>query len=143
MSRVDFYVLSEDGPDVRLRFACRLAEKAVDQGHRVYVQTESHAEAQRLDELLWTFSDRSFLAHEVANGTPPSHERVMVMLGEADAPVTHRQLLINLTDRLPGDLSVYERIAEIVDIDPERKRLSRERYKQYRERGCALESHNL
>lgn len=142
MSRVDFYVLSDEGADVRLRFACRLAEKAVDQGHRVYVQTGSHADAERLDEMLWTFSDRSFLAHEIATG-PASHERVMVMLGETDAPVTHRQLLINLADRLPSDVAAFERIAEIVDVDPERKRLSRERYKQYRERGCALESHNL
>src|SRR5687768_13867816 len=68
MARVDFYVLAEEGSDVRYRFACRLAEKAVDQGHRVYLQTTSLAEAQRLDELLWTFSDRSFLAHELANG---------------------------------------------------------------------------
>ncbi len=143
MSRVDFYVLSDEGSDARLRFACRLAEKAVDQGHRVYIQTASLTEAQRLDELLWTFNDRSFLAHELAVGDAASHERVMVMLGEIDAPVTHRQLLINLTERLPSDVNAYERIAEIVDVDPERKRLSRERYKQYRERGCALESHNL
>jgi DNA polymerase-3 subunit chi len=143
MSRVDFYVLSDEGSDARLRFACRLAEKAVDQGHRVYIQTASLTEAQRLDELLWTFNDRSFLAHELAVGDAASHERVMVMLGEIDAPVTHRQLLINLTERLPSDVNAYERIAEIVDVDPERKRLSRERYKQYRERGCALESHSL
>jgi DNA polymerase III subunit chi len=143
MSRVDFYVLSDEGSDARLRFACRLAEKAVDQGHRVYIQTASLTEAQRLDELLWTFNDRSFLAHELAVGDAASHERVMVMLGEIDAPVTHRQLLINLTERLPSDVNAYERIAEIVDVDPERKRLSRERYKQYRERGCTLESHNL
>jgi len=143
MSRVDFYVLSEGGGDARLRFACRLAEKAVDQGNRVYVQTASLAESQYLDELLWTFSDRSFLAHEIAGGNGPSHERVSVMLGDAAAPPSHRQLLINLTDRLPADVSAYDRIAEIVDTDPERKRLSRERYKQYRERGCGLESHNL
>jgi DNA polymerase III subunit chi len=143
MSRVDFYVLSDEGNDARLRFTCRLAEKAVEQGHRVYVQTASLAEAQRLDELLWTFNDRSFLAHEVASGGPASHERVMLMVGEVEAPVTHRQLLINLADRLPGDVNAYERIAEIVDVDPERKRLSRERYKQYRERGHTLESHNL
>jgi DNA polymerase-3 subunit chi len=143
MTRVDFYVLSEDAVDVRLRFACRLAEKAVDQGHRVYIQTAALAEAQRLDELLWTFSDRSFLAHEVAGEGAPSHERVMVLVGDGEAPPSHRQLLINLTDRLPAALTAYERIAEIVDVDPERKRLSRERYKQYRERGYALESHNL
>lgn len=143
MSRVDFYVLSEDGTDARLRFACRLAEKAVDQGMRVYIQSASLAEAQRLDELLWTFSDRSFLAHEIANESSPSHPQVMVLLGDADPPPTHRQMLINLADRLPSDSEAHERIAEIVDVDPERKRLSRERYKQYRERGCTLETHTL
>jgi DNA polymerase-3 subunit chi len=143
MSRVDFYVLAEDGVDARLRFACRLAEKAVDQDLRVYIQTAALADAQRLDELLWTFSDRSFLAHELAGDGSPSHSRVMVLVGDADAPPSHRQLLINLTDRLPSQMDAFERIAEIVDTDTERKRLSRERYKQYRERGCALETHTL
>ena len=143
MSRVDFYILSEDSPDARLRCACRLAEKAVEHGHRVYLQTASLAEAQRLDELLWTFSDRSFLAHEIANGGDPMHPKVMVMLGEGDAPPAYRHVLINLTDRLPASVEAYERIAEIVDVDPERKRLSRERYKHYRDKGCALETHNL
>ena len=143
MTRVDFYVLSEEGTDVRLRYACRLAEKAVDHGLRVYVQTASLTEAQRLDELLWTFSDRSFLAHEIANGAAPSHPKVMVLVGDGEAPPDYRQVLVNLTDRLPPSIELYERIAEIVDTDPERKRLSRERYKHYREQGCALETHNL
>jgi DNA polymerase III subunit chi len=143
MSRVDFYVLSEGLPDARVRFACRLAERAVEQGVRVYLQTAGHAEAQRLDELLWTFNDRSFLAHEIYTGEPASHPLVMIMLGAASAPASHRQLLVNLTDSLPADVDGFERIAEIVDVDPERKRASRERYKQYRERGCTLESHNL
>jgi DNA polymerase-3 subunit chi len=143
MPRVDFYVLSEDSPDARLRFVCRLAEKAVEQGKRVYVQTANQADAQRLDDLLWTFNDRSFLAHEIVNGGAPSHARVMVTLGDGPAPADYRQLLINLTDDLPPDPGSYERIAEIVDADPERKRVARERYKQYREQGFALESHNL
>lgn len=143
MKRVDFYVLSDTAADARLRFACRLAEKAVDRGHRVYVQTSSPALTQHLDELMWTFSDRSFLAHEVANdAAPPPHPRVLVLLGQVEAPLSHRELLINLTDRLP-DLDAYERIIEIVDVDPERKRLSRERFKIYRDRGCALRTHNL
>jgi DNA polymerase-3 subunit chi len=142
MGRVDFYVLSEDAPDARLRFACRLAEKAVEQGKRVYMQTGSTTEAQRLDELLWTFNDRSFLPHEIVSNTAPSHARVMVTLGDGPAPPGHRELLINLTDTLPSEPS-HERIAEIVDLDPERKRLARERYKQYRERGFSLESHDV
>ncbi len=143
MSRADFYVLSQEGPDARLRVACRLVEKAFDQGIHVYVQTASLADAQRLDDLLWTFNDRSFIPHEIVRGGAASHERVAVLLGDAPAPGTHRQLLINLTNALPADLDSFERIAEIVDLDPENRRLSRERYKTYRERGWQLESHNL
>ncbi len=143
MARVDFYVLSEQDDAAQLRFACRLAEKAVDQGHRVHLRTASAQQSQRLDDLLWTFADRSFLPHEISSGGAASHERVMVLVGEAAAPPSHRQLLINLTDTLPEDFGDYERIAEIVPADAEKKRLSRERYKGYRERGCALESHNI
>lgn len=143
MSRVDFYVLSEEGPDARLRYVCRLAERAVEQGCHVYIQTAAGSELQRLDDMLWTFSDRSFLPHEMFTGQPASHARVMVMLGTDTGPASHRQLLINLTEAMPPDVDAYERIAEIVDVDPERKRSARERYKLYRERGCTLESHNL
>lgn len=143
MSRVDFYVLSQPGPDARLRVACRLVEKAFDQSLRVYVQTATSADAQRLDELLWTFNDDSFIPHEIAQSDAATHERVMVLIGETPPPASHRQLLINLTNALPADFADYERIAEIVDVDPENKRLSRERYKAYRERGCELDSHNL
>ena len=143
MSRVDFYVLSEDAPDAKLRVACRLIEKAFDSGVRVYAHAASLAEAQRLDELLWTFSDRTFIPHEVTDNGTASHERVMVLIGTEGAPVSHRQILVNLTSSLPAEIDSFERIAEIVDVDPENKRLSRERYKAYRERGCALETHNL
>ena len=141
--RVDFYVLSEDAPDARLRWACRLAEQAAEQGSHVYLQTLDQGDARRLDELLWTYNDRSFLPHEIFSGGEPSHARVMVLLGDAAAPPSHRQLVVNLTEAIPAGLEQYERVAEIVDVDPERKRTARERYKQYRERGCALESHNV
>lgn len=141
--RVDFYVLSEDAPDARLRWACRLAEQAAEQGSRVYLQTGGDAQSRRLDELLWTYNDRSFLPHEIFSGVPASHASVKVLLGDASPPPSHRQLVVNLTDAIPAELDQYERVAEIVDVDPERKRTARERYKQYRERGCTLESHNV
>lgn len=143
VSRVDFYVLSQEAPDARQRFACRLAEKAAEQGHRVYLQTASLGDAQRLDDLLWTFNERGFLPHELYTGAGPSHPKVMVLLGVVPAPAEHRDLLINLADALPADLDRYPRIAEIVDTDTTRKQLSRDRYKTYRERGCELESHNV
>lgn len=140
MSRVDFYILSEEGPDARLRYACRLAERAVEQGCHVYLHS---LDVQKLDDMLWTFNDRSFLPHEIYKGQPAAHARVMVMVGAEPGPESHRDLLINLMETMPSQIEPYARIAEIVDADPERKRTARERYKQYRERGCTLESHNL
>jgi DNA polymerase III subunit chi len=135
---VDFHVLAEDSPDARMRYACRLAEQAVEQAQRVYMHVPA-SEVHRLDELLWTFNDRAFLPHEVFGGGEANvHARVMILLGDRAGPATHRQLLINLADALPPQLEDYERIAEIVEVDPERKRAARERYKQYRERGCTL-----
>lgn len=143
MSRVDFYVLSDPAPDAMWRWACRLIEKAVDLDHRVYVQVSNTTEAQRLDELLWTYSDRSFMAHQIFDGTEEPHSLVKVLIGERAAPTTHRQLLVNFSNAIPEEMDSYGRIVEIVDTDAERKHLSRERYKQYRERGCGLETHNV
>src|SRR4029453_18545168 len=59
--KVDFYLLSDTEPRARLRTACRLAEKAYEQGLRVTVRTGGAAETAEIDELLWSFSDRSFV----------------------------------------------------------------------------------
>jgi len=61
--KVDFYLLSDTEPRARLRTACRLAEKAYDQGLRVTLRTGGAAETAEIDELLWSFSDRSFVPH--------------------------------------------------------------------------------
>ena len=99
--------------------------------------------SRRLDDLLWTYSDRTFLPHDVWTGEEPADSLSKILIGEHPAPDAYRELLVNLADQPPADLDRYTRIIEIVDSDPERKRLSRERYKLYRERGCALETHNL
>jgi DNA polymerase-3 subunit chi len=143
LARVDFHVLAEGAPDARLRYACRLAEEHAERGARVYLQTASSGDTQRLDELLWTYNDRSFLPHEIYNGAPPSHDRVRVMLGDQPPPPSQSEVLINLSERVPANHEAYPHIIEIVDVDPERKRTARERYKQYRDRGCTLDSKNV
>jgi DNA polymerase III subunit chi len=143
VSRVDFYVVSEEAPDAIWRCACRLVEKAFDLDHRVYIQVASADEARHFDELLWTFSDRSFIPHQVWTEAEPPHAVVKVLIGDRPAPSTHREVLINVSGKVPENIDAFGRIAELVDTDEERKRLSRERYRHYREQGCALETHHL
>jgi DNA polymerase-3 subunit chi len=143
MPRVDFYVLSEAGTQAQYRYACKLAAQAFDAGTRMYLRTSSPAESVALDELLWTFSDRAFLPHEIVTNGAPSHTLVAAVIGNDAAPAGYRTLLINTAADMPPDAAEFEQIAEVVDADTGRKQLARERFRQYRERGWTLESHNV
>ena len=143
MPRIDFYILQGAEPRGRERFACRLIERAVSLGHAVFVRAASLEAARDFDVLMWTYSDRSFLPHELADGVAPPSGRAPVLIGTGAAPPGHRALLVNLTSEQPLDLEAVERVAEIVDDEPERRRLARERFRQYRERGFELETHSL
>ena len=65
MARVDFYVLNQSGEQARRQFACKLAEKAYRLKNTVHIVAGSRADAERLDELLWTFRDGSFVPHHI------------------------------------------------------------------------------
>jgi DNA polymerase-3 subunit chi len=47
-------------------------------------------------------------------------------------------VLVNLAPQVPEFFSRYERVAEVVDANAERRELSRERYRFYRDRGYKL-----
>jgi DNA polymerase III subunit chi len=142
-TKVDFYLLGAPDPRARLATACRLAEKAFDQGLRVAVRTASPAEAVELDELLWTFSDRSFVPHVVWPADPSLADETPVLIASGALPGTHRDVLINLAAEPPADALGFGRICEIVGADEAAKRQARVRWRGYRDAGLAPESHNL
>ncbi|MDJ0940027.1 MAG: DNA polymerase III subunit chi [Woeseiaceae bacterium] len=139
MARVDFYVLSQTGEQARRLFACRLAEKAYRLQNSVHIQMQSHEDAERLDELLWTFRDGSFVPHHVL-GSAELDSPVTIGFGDG-AP--SRDLLINLCDEIPAIAESFPRVAELVTSDPESKQKSRGRFATYREQGHELDTHNV
>ena len=71
MTRIDFYANVES----RERTACTIAAKALERGVRLLVLTTDEAQSDRLDRLMWTFAQLSFLphvraAHPLAAQTP-------------------------------------------------------------------------
>ena len=76
--RVDFYVLSSADPASRLRFACRLTEKACSLKNRTYAHVDDAARARELDELLWTFRAGSFIPHQVEPADPDNPTPVTI-----------------------------------------------------------------
>jgi DNA polymerase-3 subunit chi len=141
--KVDFYPLGEPDRRARLVTACRLAEKAYDQGLRVAVRTASAAETAEFDELLWTFSDRSFVPHVVWPTEPDVVAVTPVVVGSSSLPSSHRDVLINLAPDAPADFSAYARICEVVGGDEDAKKAGRLRWRTYRDAGCVPEAHPL
>ena len=144
MTRVDFYVLEDSAAQARERFACRLTEKAWRLKHRVYLFAASPAEAQRLDSLLWTFSDRSFLPHvlDAPDLDPALAAATQVRVG-AGEPAFEAELLVNLGSEVPLFFSRFERVAEIVGGSDADRALARDRFRFYRDRGYTLETHQI
>ena len=143
--RVDFYVLKGSAAKQRWTFACRLTEKAYLRDLSIVIANDTPADARSLDELLWTFSERSFIPHEVCadehSMDPATKVHLIALPSPTPCPTRGADLLVNLTSRLPDGWERYPRIAEIVDADEECRRLGRERFKAYRELKVALETH--
>lgn len=139
MTQVDFYIVPGDSPEDRLRFACRLTDKAYRLGNRVFIHTESAEQTRLLDDLLWTFQQNSFVPHGLyqdAADTP-------VLLGHDAEPDASSQVLINLAAEVPLFFSRFERVAELVNEDAGTRRAGRSRYGFYKERGYPLRTHEI
>jgi DNA polymerase-3 subunit chi len=141
--RVDFYVLPGEEPRALLLFACRLIEKAYLAGQHVFVRLADVASLGSFDDLLWTFSDRSFVPHEPAH-EPAQWQGCPVLLGCQNAPPAGCDLLLNLgSDVWIPAAEAALRIVEIVDAEPERRQAARERYRRYREGGLNPQTHHI
>ncbi len=138
MARVDFYVLGQPGEQARQAFACRLAEKAYRLNHTVHIETASRADAERVDDLLWTFRDGSFVPHHLLGGADLESP---VTIGAESGRSAGGDLLINLCDEIPACADSFQRIAEVVSADG--KKLSRRRFADYRDQGHDIETHTL
>ncbi|TXS95460.1 DNA polymerase III subunit chi [Parahaliea maris] len=139
MTRVGFYVVQAAGEVERLYVAARLADKAFAQGHRIFINAVNEAQAQQLDELLWSFRPSSFLPHGLC-GSPDSD---LIAIGWGQEPTDHDDLLINLQLEIPGFFGRFHRVAEVVTQEPDALQALRQSWRYYKERGYQLEKHDL
>ena len=139
--RVDFYVLGSAAREQRWNVACRLTAKAYLSDLSVIIWSESDADAKIGDDMLWTFNDGAFVPHQISLGS--TDPRTPVQLVVALEHVGGADVLVNLSDRLPSGLERFARVAEIIDADPQRRQLGRDRFKAYRDQKLSLETHQL
>lgn len=140
MARVDFYVMKASGEQARRHFACKLAEKAYRLDNTVHIVAATREDAVKLDELLWTFRDGSFVPHHVI---PAADLDSPITIGCDADPTDARDLLINLCNDVPAVAESFPRVAELVTSDEDAKQRSRRRYTAYRDQGHEINTHNV
>jgi len=110
--RADFFEVASTKWELAL---CKYIEAAVEKGERLYVWAESSQLAEYLDDLLWTYSESSFIPHArfddcdmpepVAIGTAPGNPNDamrLIIAGRVDP------------EKLLGGLEEYQFIVDFV-----------------------------
>ena len=107
------------------------------------VYTPDAAVLERFDELLWTFSPTSFIAHCTIQDDPQLVNVTPVILSDQIPPDSHYDVLLNLHQQYPPVFNQFNRIIEIAGISHEDKLAARERYRFYKDAGYEIQHFNL
>ena len=118
-----------------------MASKAWTAGNNVYIHTDSEDTTKKLDDMLWTFRDISFIPHEIYNGNENIESPVTIGFGNLSP--NHQQVLINLDGKIPEFANKFERVIEIVENNDKKKERARDRYRQYKDNDYEIHDHKI
>ena len=141
MPRADFYLI--DKPRFReepLLLVCELVRKAYAAELPTLVLARDAAQAEALDDLLWSFDPDAYLPHQIA-GSDEGDEDTPILITTPEMDVPARPLLINLRDAAPA--GSFERVLEVVPADPATRGPLRERWKHYQSLGFAVTKYDM
>lgn len=138
---IDFYLLAQPEKQDKFLYACRVIEKAYLRNHVIFIYCENQADAESLDEMLWTFKEESFIPHNLQGEGPEPPPPVQI--GYGDEPRNYQDILINLSSEVPSFFKRFKRIIEVVTEDNADKDQSRSRYRQYRNNQCSIKTHSI
>lgn len=110
-------------------------------GPTVLVYAPESEAAERLDRLLWTQPALSFVPHCRADAPLAAETPILIAHSLDDPP--HEICLLNLSNELPAAFSRFEVLVEVVSTDDADRLPARERFKFYRDRGYAIENHDI
>ena len=142
MPEISFYILPSDTQQARYFFVCKLVEKIYRSGKIVFIRCDSEPQIRQLDNLLWTFRQGSFIPHQIFTGEVPDINRV-ILLGTLSPPDAWQTTIVNLSDKNTDYSHQTKRILEILDNSELSKQAGRNRYRQYQQSGCQINTYKM
>ena len=135
-----FCILEAQAPQAAERLACLCAEQCLQAGVPLCIHTADADQAARLDQLLWTFKDTSFIPHGYAGDPQGDEPGVPVTIAQPGRALpAGGGILFNLAGLEPALHEGYARVIEVVPGAPGERAAARSRYRRYRDLGCALQ----
>lgn len=137
MTEIIFYTFADNPLDV----ARRVAGKAHGQGKQVMIYAPDASVADAIDRLLWTTPALGFVPH--CRDADPLAPETPVLIGANPDALRTADVMINLHHAQPPAFARFERLVEIIDQTDAGRDQGRERYRFYKTRGYALQSHDM
>lgn len=137
MTRISFL----HGAPERIQAAAQWLQQAWGKRQAVLVFVPDGEQAARLDRILWTQPQLSFVPHCFADA-PLAGETPILLTDRLDNPA-QESCLLNLSNELPSGFSRFEHLVEIVSTDDADRLPARERFRFYRDRGYPIENRDI
>ncbi len=134
MAEIWFYHLTRQPLE---RVLPSLLEKSLERGWRAVVQTANEERLRALDDLLWTYSDESFLAHGTPHDGEPSMQPVYLTSGDENPNAAKIRFFVDGAKVVAQD--AYDRTILLFDgNDDESLAEARTQWKALKDDGHAL-----
>lgn len=116
-----------------------LLEKTVQRGWRGVVQTGAEERLSALDDLLWTYSDESFLAHGTARDGDSEIMPVYLTAGTENPNGAQARFLVHGADTSALVQDEYERVLILFDgNDDDQLQAARADWKRLKDAGFGV-----
>jgi len=141
--RADFYLIAKERfREEPLLLICELAKRAYAANLPTLILARDAAQAEALDDLLWSFDADEYLPHQIAGLDEGDEDDICpVLIASPDTDIPARPLLVNLRDAAPA--GSYERVLEVVPADESARGPLRERWKHYQALGFDVNKHDM
>lgn len=117
----------------KFRHTCDIVEKIYDQGKTATIYVQNIKNAQALDRQLWVWKQEQFIPHAIFDSFDGEIEEAIIITTRNDFPVVTEALILfdPLEDHQFQSFQLVVDFAEVYDAG--RLKLSRERYKTWRD----------
>jgi DNA polymerase-3 subunit chi len=134
LAHIEFIKL--DRPE-RAQVLCELAEEFYLAGQRVLVMVQDDNQGLTLDRFMWTWKKGAFIPHVYQNGSVECHDEPVVIVAGEENPNGSEVLLMGVPCRLEF-IRHFRHVVDFAEVfDETRLKVSRDRFKEYREYGFA------